>query len=78
MLELAYNRPIRVKSETENQMTEETENNEDVENNVFTNAKTLLDLLVVQLPDRSISFMLDDDLFASVEALVVLAEEKNS
>jgi hypothetical protein len=76
MSELPYNKTTRVKSETEYQMTEENENIENDENNVFTNAKTLLDLLVVQLPERSISFMLDDDLFASVEALVALAEEK--
>ena len=57
-------------------MTEENEITENEEYNVFTNAKTLLDLLVVQLPERSISFMLDDQLFASVEALVTLAEEK--
>ncbi len=53
-----------------------TEENEGIETDVFTTAKTLLDLLVGQLPEKSISFMMDDDLFAALEALVTLAEEK--
>ena len=53
-----------------------TEENENMNNDVFEVGKNLLDLLVVQPPERSISFLLDDSGYAAVEALVSLAEEK--
>lgn len=53
-----------------------TEDNENMEKNVFEEGKTILDLLIAQLPEKSISFLLDESGYSAVEALVVIAEEK--
>ncbi len=52
------------------------EDNENDQSMVYENGKNLLELLVAQLPGRSISFLMDEPLYESVEALIGITEDK--